>query len=257
MQLRLNLRQNAFHTLHRAIIDFRSATHSEKSDHFDNEDHSLTFTDPEGRTSFYLDDMYTRPPRYYDFKFCILNLIQAIELLLKEVLRTEDPDSIFTDATRTKTITLTEAINKTLRRQPELLNQQQLSLLIQAKTLRNTLEHFEINWPRSQFEIVARHLFAIIVHVSYSCFNTRLQEYYSFDPWKGAESDITDTIRDLMQLKESPPPSERTITEWLRRNPEDRVLFCSGCGHESLSITLRKCVLCGQELDDALLPCLQ
>ena len=254
MQINLNLKQNAFHTLYQAIVDFRNAKRQEKSSHsFDHNEHTLVLKDKDGKQSFYLTDGYTRPPKYYDFKFCILHLIQAIELLLKDKLHTEEPDSIFTDNARTKTITLTDAINKIVKSNPSLFGKQQLGMLYQAKTLRNAIEHFEISWSAEQFEKIAKQLFSLILLFCYQVHNIRLSEYYSFDPWNESEDVIVETITELAQNDPNDSTLSEVISTWLQRNQEDTLVFCVTCGNESVSTLFKKCIICGQEINQELL----
>jgi len=248
MEFRLNLKQNAFHTLHRAILEFRSRNDTEETVQFDHDDHSLTFLRADGTKGFYLDEGYTHPPGYYNLKFCILGLIQTLELLLKEALRAENPNSIFTDSSHTKTISLSSAVKKIQDVMPNLFNEAQLSAVIQAKELRNTIEHYEVRWTSEALERIAKYLFSVIMHFCYSVFNIRLAEYYAFDARIGTSSEIVDIIRDLVQNTDNMPSQVSLLSQWSRQNPEDRMLFCIGCGHQSCSSTLKKCILCGEEL---------
>jgi len=254
MQISLNLKQNAFHTLYQAMVDFRNAKQEEKSPHsFDHMDHTLILKDINGKQYFHLNDRFTRPPKYYDFKFCILHLIQALELLLKDKLQMDEPDSIFTENSRTKTITLTEAIKKIIRINPTLFDKQQLSILFQAKYLRNTIEHFEVNWSEEQFEKTTKQLFSAIILVCYQIYNIRLSEYYSFDSWKESEDDIVNIITALTQKDFNDSALEDVVSTWLQRNQEDTLIFCISCGNVSVSSILKKCIICGQETDKELL----
>jgi hypothetical protein len=104
--IKLNLRQNALHTLHHAIEHLKwSSDDTDARDGriFDDHDHTVQWKDEHGSTYFAES---TRPPNIYELKFALLHLIQAAELLLKVYVQTCDPAALFMKPGSSRTIDL-------------------------------------------------------------------------------------------------------------------------------------------------------
>ncbi len=81
--IKLNLRQNALHSLYHAIEHLGMVEDCpEPTDRlFDPDTDSIEWRGKDGATIFYCGN-FVRPPPTYNYKFAILHLIQGLELLV-------------------------------------------------------------------------------------------------------------------------------------------------------------------------------
>src|SRR5690242_5880600 len=94
--IKLNLRQNALHTLHHAVEHlYWSDDDMDVNDDrvFDDDDHTVHWKNAQGH--LYIAES-TPLPRVYGLKFALLHLIQAAELLLKTYVEQCDSKAVFT-----------------------------------------------------------------------------------------------------------------------------------------------------------------
>jgi hypothetical protein len=102
--LKLNLLQNALHTLHHAIEHLEWSQDSDDSARersFDHDDRSVSWR--EGSSLCFLAPDFTRLPAAYNLKFALLHLIQASELLLKSYVALQEPSAVFVSPGSKKT----------------------------------------------------------------------------------------------------------------------------------------------------------
>ena len=107
--IKLNLKQNAFHSLYHAIEHLgQIADDPDEVDgrSFHHDSHSVVHRSGSGSTIYYSGNAFTKPASIYNYKFAILHLIQSLELLIKAYLHSVDPDLIYEDANKERTISL-------------------------------------------------------------------------------------------------------------------------------------------------------
>jgi hypothetical protein len=150
MILRLNLRQNALHTLHHAVEHLQWSQTDPDERSFDHRNHSVQWKNEEGHLCFAWAE-FSRLPSVYNLKFALLHLIQASELLLKSYVEQCEPAALFVRPGSKKTINLQTALSFTTERNPDLLTPAEVALLMQAKDLRNVIEHYEIEFSDKEF----------------------------------------------------------------------------------------------------------
>lgn len=86
--VKLNLRQNALHTLRHAVEHLHLSAEENhgwlNGASFDYDTHDVAWTSEKGHLSFAGSDYgFTSPPASYNLKFALLHLIHGSELLLK------------------------------------------------------------------------------------------------------------------------------------------------------------------------------
>src|SRR2546428_4504693 len=121
--IRLNLRQNAIHTLYHAVehLYWSDSDDRKEGRHFDHDEHIVSWRDEHGHLCFPMAD-FSRLPAVYSLKFSLLHLIQAAELLLKAYVEQCDPAALFVKAGSRTTIGFRTALNFSVERNPTLLS---------------------------------------------------------------------------------------------------------------------------------------
>src|SRR5437667_11844579 len=129
--LKLDLRQNALHTLYHAVehLDWsESETFGRSGGSFDDDGRSIVWKTEDGHLISVAPD-FTRLPPAYNLKFALLHLIQGVELLLKSYIEQCEPTALFVRHGSKKTIGLHAALNFTVVRNPTLLSPSEIALI--------------------------------------------------------------------------------------------------------------------------------
>lgn len=151
-EIKLNLRQNAVHTLYHAVEHLywaESQSDAKEGMSYNHDEHTVEWRNELGHRCSYLAD-FTRLPSVYSLKFALLHLIQAAELLLKAFVEESDPTAVFVKAGSRRTIDLRTALNFAVDRNPMLLSRSDYALLLEAKDLRNEIEHYQFAFEESR-----------------------------------------------------------------------------------------------------------
>jgi hypothetical protein len=253
--IKLSLKQNAYHSLYHAIEHIIEAERSYEEEYqrkFDADAFTVEWKRKDGRLSFYLIDGFCRPDSSYNYKFAILHLIQAAELFLKAFLHSKDPLSIFERSNSRRTITLDESMKRVLRLEPCLLTPEQAGLVLQAKDIRNSLEHFSCEISKSTARHLCLDLIALNSMLSQKFFSVNIIEEFSFDPWTDSEDTVGTVLGTLMsELSQPGIQSSTQIAEiWRNMNPDDILYMCFNCGAKTASVSKGVCLVCGEPTDE-------
>jgi len=202
-----------------------------------------------GIISFYMDELYYIPPKYYELKFSILHFIHGIELLLLDIVKSNNEYAIFKSKESKKTINFWDALNKTIKIIPDLLSDTQIESLKTCKELRNNLEHFEIQSNYDELYKYSSQLLSIINCIFQIYLNLNLVKFFEFDCWKDQFSErfsfaINNTLQDLKK-------NGFDYNIKLIKNKQD-LLPCFYCGEKSYSESENLCYFCLTELDEEL-----
>jgi hypothetical protein len=112
--IKLDLKQNAFHTLRHAIEHLACASEDDELSIGRKWDHNYTCVvwERDGRQFFQPVGPLTQRPAPYNLKFALLHLIQSCELLLKaHLVETRGPSSILDGKNGQRTITIHKALS--------------------------------------------------------------------------------------------------------------------------------------------------
>ena len=254
--LKLNLRQNALHTLHHAIEHMYWADKDSNKDEtrlFNHADHAVEWRDESGHLLFSGSE-FNLPPASYNLKFALLHLIQASELLMKSYIQTVDARAIFIREGSRKTIGLQGALQFVLEKNPELLSPEEVALLLQAKDLRNEIEHYEFNFKERDIRQICIDFLALCSFLSEKLLSISIVDTFSWDYLRNRPDPVSDYIgyilSDLSALGRI--SAHKAGELWGKRNPSERLLFCLNCGARAASIEKGSCMACGTESDETL-----
>lgn len=253
--VKLNLRQNALHTLHHAVEHLYAADRDSTeraSRSFDHEDHVVEWRDEKGRRSFSASE-FTRPPASYSLKFALLHLIQASELLLKSYVQATDPRAIFVRSGSRKTIGLREALHFVVEKNPGLLSPEELSLLLQAKDLRNEIEHYEFHFGEGNLHQICTDFLALCSLLCEKLLRVSIIDAFSWDYMRDHPDPVADYIGGILgDVSALGRLSARKAGElWAVRNPSARLLLCLNCGARTVPVERGVCMACGTEADES------
>ena len=120
-------------------------------------------------------------PSDYDLKFSLLHLIQASELLLKSYVDRCDPAALFIAPNSTKTISLQQALEFAIKRNPDLLTPVEHALLLEAKRFRNAIEHYRFEMSSDRLRAVCVDFLAICVLISQALLSINIADAFSWD----------------------------------------------------------------------------
>jgi hypothetical protein len=250
MKIKLNLFQNAMHSLYHSLEHVGAAEHEYNKDRsFDHDEHLISWKHKDGGESFYVGKDYTKPPSNYNYKYAILHSIQALELLLKHFISQRSPDAIFTSEKRDKTISLAKALEEALKIDSTLFTHSQRALILQAKNIRNTIEHYEFHCSTYSARAMVADFITVIADLAYRVFEIKLIEYFSFDQWRDDEDPIKDIIGDLLQeaSRRRSESFKRLVDEFRKRKPKEELLYCLSCFAKSVSRSSETCGICGED----------
>lgn len=245
--IKLNLKQNALHSLYHAIEHLGMVEdYFEPTDRFfDPDSHSLEWKEENGATIFYCGN-FVRPPSNYNYKFVILHLIQGLELLVKSYIESKEPDAIFKDKKKKKTISLREGLPKLLSLDPGLLNIQQITLIQQANDIRNTIEHYEFSYATKEARNIALEFLSISNYLAYKFFDINLAEEFSYDPWNNKEDPVGFILEGLFYKigVAGRDANDNLAILWKQRNDNDTLYLCLQCGTRAASVAKGCCIVC-------------
>ena len=253
--VKLNLRQNALHTLYHAVEHlYLSAQEDDgwlRGASFDHDTHDVTWTSKEGHLCFGGPvHGFTSPPAVYNLKFALLHLIHGSELLLKAYIEQIDPKALFRADTK-YTVSLKEALTFVVGHNPKLLLPQEVALLLQAKDLRNTVEHYKFSFGDDHLRARCIDFLGLCVYISQSLLSINLVEAFSWDCLRGGPDSVGDCLASV--LRQAPEIGRRSARRagelWAAQNPSHDVFLCLNCGARSVSVESGTCMGCGVEGD--------
>jgi len=257
---KLSLRQNALHTLHHAIEHLQWSEKQADGDRkrkFDEDDQSVSWR--EGSSLCFVVPEFTRLPAEYNLKFAVLHLIQASELLLKSYIEQQQPAAVFVCPGSKRTIGLHEALKFTTSKNPKLFTQAERALLLQAKDLRNSVEHYQIEFNEAHLRLLCIDFVAICMLISQELLSINIVEAFSWDSIKNEPDPVGDYLSSLSsELSATGKAAARkTALLWVGENTDEPVFLCLNCGARAVTCDRGVCMGCGAEGDEELVSLLQ
>ena len=188
------------------------------------------------------------------WKYAILNLVQAIELSLKEKLRQEHPILIFQNIdSPTLTVNLRTALNRLTNISRLKLSKSDVATINKAARLRNQIVHSEFSIDAKRSKLVFAKLLGFLSHFHLTYLDTALDQVVDRIHWQEALSvfEYAEELfnRTLELFKEQGIDPELALTcpncEWEAFVTQDNINSCYVCG---LQEEIGKCAECEREL---------
>lgn len=185
-----------------------------------------------------------------EWKYAILNLVQAIELSLKEKLRLEHPILIFQKIDAPKnTVNIDLALERLQKIGKINFSQSDISTIKRAKTLRNLIVHFEFELNSQESKLIFSKLLGFLTHFHLEYLDNILDEVISYELWQEAIN-INEFSEELYSRAEK-IFSKRKIDpfyiwncancQWPAFVIQDEINTCYVCGYKSEIITCPDC----------------
>jgi hypothetical protein len=259
--IRLNLRQNALHTLHHAVEHLYWSEAESGGDggrSFDHEEHTVEWRSEHGHLCFTIPD-FTRLPPVYGLKFALLHLIQAAELLLKAYVEQCEPTAVFIKAGSGRTIDLRTALKFVAERNPTLLSPNEYALLLEAKDLRSMIEHYQFGGEEARLRSVCTDFLAICVLFAQALLSVNVIDAFSWDHLHDRPDKVGQYLSGTLdRLSErGRQTARRSGAAWIAANPQSPVFLCLHCGARAVSTERGVCMGCGAEGDEDMVALLE
>jgi len=147
-----------------------------------------------------------------------------------------------------------------VERNPNLLSRAQYALLLEAKDLRNAIEHYEFGFEENRCRTLCTDFLAICVLTAQALLSVNIAD--AFSSWdylrEGADSIAEYLASVLDKVSEAGRQAARKAGElWVAANPKEPVFLCLSCGARAVSIERGACMGCGAEGDGDLVALLE
>ncbi len=184
------------------------------------------------------------------WKFAALNLVQAIELSLKEKLRLEHAILIFQNIDSPQnTVNLATALNRLQNILKIKLTETDIDIISKASKLRNQIVHFEFELNSKEIKLVFAKLFGFLSQFHTVHLNSSLDEHIRDDLWQEAISileyakELYNRASQIFKDKGFDP-----LTIWICPHCEmdafvtqDEINTCYVCGYKTDTIICPDC----------------
>ena len=177
------------------------------------------------------------------WKFATLNLVQAIELSLKEKLSQEHPVLVFQKIDSPKnTVNLDTALNRLQKIGGIQFSQADISAITKANQLRNEIVHYEFELNEKESKLAFAKLLGFMSHFHTVHIDSPLDSVIDYELWQEALT-IFDYAEELFKRAEE-IFAEKGIESYL-------VWTCSQCDWDAFVIQddINTCYVCGYQSD--------
>ena len=182
------------------------------------------------------------------WKYAILNLIQAVELTLKEALREEHFSLVFADPGRMQnTVTIDQVIQRLTAISKIEFTKEELDILNRAKAWRNEIIHFEFSINEKQLKSIYAALLAFLSFFYSKHLEASIEWEVDKDLWEEARS-LFKYRKKILEVAESKLKQfgAKCSELWLCRHcgnkyfePGERI--CYACGHSEETQRCENC----------------
>ena len=122
-----------------------------------------------------------------NWKYAILNLVQAIELALKELLKKEHPILIFKNIDNpTETVSLQFAVARLQKISKIIFDKDDLDTISLASKYRNEIVHYEFSFKIEEIKLIYAKLIGFLQSFTNKYFKKDLNEIVQADLWEEA-----------------------------------------------------------------------
>jgi ribosomal protein L37E len=177
------------------------------------------------------------------WKYAILNLVQAIELSLKELLRDQHEILIYSNVdSPNKTVTLEQARDRLIKIAQIKFDPDDLSSIRTASDYRNQIVHYQFSFTDSDLKLVFAKLLGFLQHFYSTHLETPLDSVVGGSLWQEAVS-ISEYASELFKRANT-----RIQNEGI---DEQLVWICRACGWKAFVIQdeINNCFVCGNHED--------
>jgi hypothetical protein len=249
--IKLKLRQNALHTIYHAVEHLywpEEDPRDSEGRSFDHDTNTVEWKDKNGHQCYSVSE-FTRPPAAYNLKFALLHLIQGAELLLKTYVEQCEPTAVFIRPGSHKTIVLRDALDYVVKRNSGLLKPEWVVLLLEAKELRNRIEHYEFNLSETNLRVLCIDFLAICAFLSQELLSISFVEIFSWDHIRDQPDKTADYLSGVLsQVSETGSHAlKESGIRWAAENLSQHVFLCLNCGARAVSADRNMCMACGTE----------
>ncbi len=177
--------------------------------------------------------------RESEWKFALFNLVQAIELALKERLRREHPLLVYADIDNPKlSVSLERALGRLSQCPTVGLNQDDIKNVRLAASIRNSITHHEVDVSIEQVKSIFASLLGFLSEFSERHLNTSLATKVPKHLWKKA-------ISAKLYASELYRRAEQRFER--EKIDKSKLITCIRCWHDTFVTSKRRdsCYLCG------------
>jgi hypothetical protein len=175
----------------------------------------------------------------HEWKYAILNIVQAIELVLKERLRKEYPALIFENIDKPiNTVSLEKAVDRLIKIVGLNISDEDIHNIRLAKEWRNALTHYECEYDISTMKIVFVKLFAFYKDFNEKNLGRTIQDFLTKDLWE-----------DILQYYDYSKEMGKRALAIIKEKKYRRVLYCNICFEETFITDneINTCLTCGHK----------
>lgn len=153
---------------------------------------------------------------------------------------------------RTKTIGFREALKFTTARNPKLFTPDELALLLQAKDLRNNIEHYQFVFDAARVRMLCIDFIAICMLISQRLLSTNIVDAFSWDSISNKPDPVGDYLSSLMTEGSAigNGATQKTASSWTSQNANEPVFLCLNCGARAVTRDRGVCMGCGVDGDE-------
>lgn len=173
------------------------------------------------------------------WKYAILNLVQSIELVLKELLKREHEILIFKNIDNpTETISLKFAVARLQKISKVIFNKEDLDALTLASKYRNEIVHYEFSFKLEEIKLIYAKLIGFLQSFVTKHFNKNLNEIIKADLW----------IEALNIIEYSNELQRRAVKRFEEENIDSKlVIECRRCFQSAFVVQdlIDTCFVCG------------
>ena len=173
------------------------------------------------------------------WKYAILNLVQAIELSLKELLRQQHPSLIYKDVDKqTETVSLKFARSRLEQIAGIKFEKTDLDSIQTASEYRNRIVHYEFNFKAEDAKLIFAKLLGFLQDFHSAHFDNHLSNIIPSSVWQEAVG-VLDYATELFERAQSRCKAEKI--------DPDLIWACRHCCWESFVIQsdINRCYVCG------------
>lgn len=124
------------------------------------------------------------PRNIHDWPFAILNIIQAIELVLKHILRGHHPILVYENVDKPKnTVSLCQALDRLITIAKISVDEKERSMIHKANKYRNLILHYEFHVNEAEFKNIFAQLFEFMHYFHQRHLKSELHSKIQKDLW--------------------------------------------------------------------------
>ena len=168
-----------------------------------------------------------------EWKFAILHIVQAIELVLKEILRREHESFIYENIDNPQnTVSLLKALTRISKVSENEFTEDDIKKINRAVSFRNKFTHSSFEYNTIQMKSVFADMFSFLQHCYTSFLRRRLEDFIDQDLW--LEVTTIEKYANSLYLR---------VKKKLDEIPGKEI--CPRCYQDAFVLGDEKCLVCG------------